>query len=213
MCFHELTEYTIRILTFGGSRLGCRTLVFFKGAGFDSMRNPLQRRYGEGDLHFITFSCFGRRPLLETAEARNCFVRELDEMRTQYAFRLVGYVVMPEHVHLLITEPGKSNPSKTLQVLKQRISRKLLPRRRGGDTSTDERHFWQRRFYDFNVCSGKKITEKLEYMQLNPVKRNLVVHPRDWPWSSWSRYANGERGLIAIDRWDEPVEWNLNPHP
>ena len=120
---------------------------------------------------------------------------------------------MPEHVHLILTEPEKGNPSKALQVLKQRVSRNLLPKRRSGDALSDERHFWLRRFYDFNVWSGKKITEKLEYMHLNPVKRGLVVHPKDWIWSSWSHYANREKGLIAIDRWDEPVEGNLNPHP
>lgn len=187
--------------------------MIFKGAGFDAMRNPLERRYGQGDLHFITFSCFGRRPLLGTVEARCYFVLELDRIRVQYAFHLIGYVVMPEHVHLLVTEPGKSDPSKALQVLKQRVSKKLLPKRRGADTSSDERHFWQRRFYDFNVWSGKKITEKLDYMHLNPVKRGLVLHPKDWPWSSWSHYANGEKGLIGIDRWNDPVDSNLNPHP
>jgi putative transposase len=46
--------------------------------------------------------------------------------------------------------------------------------------------FWQRRFYDFNVYSRKKLREKLEYMHANPVVRKLVTHPREWPWSSWS---------------------------
>ena len=154
-----------------------------QGCGFSSMRNPLQRRYGDGDLHFVTFSCFGWRPLLGTPDTRNCFVHVLAEVRTRRAFSLIGYVVMPEHVHLLITEPSRGDPSKPLQVLKQRASRNLLPKRRDGD-SCAEQHFWQRRFHDFNVWSGKKITEKLNYMHLNPVKRGLVVHPNDWPWSS-----------------------------
>ena len=176
------------------------------------MRNPLERRYGEGDLHFITFSCIHRRPLLGIAQARDCFVRVLAEVRDRYVFRLIGYVVMPEHVHLLMTEPVKGDPSKALQVLKQRVSGQLLDKIRGDDLAS-EPHFWQRRFYDFNVWSGKKITEKLNYMHLNPITRGLVVHPRDWPWSSWSHYANGENGLIAIDRWNESAPENQNPHP
>jgi putative transposase len=176
------------------------------------MRNSLQRRYGQGDLHFITFSCFRRRRLLGTSEARDCYVRILAEVRCRYAFRLIGYVVMPEHVHLLLTEPRIGDPSKVLQVLKQRVSRALLAKRKDSDTFTSQ-HFWQRRFYDFNVWSGKKIAEKLNYMHLNPVKRKLVAHPRDWPWSSWSHYANGGTGLIAVDRWDEPVDGIENPHP
>ena len=59
--------------------------------------------------------------------------------------------------------------------------------------------FWQPRFYDFNVWSEKKVREKLEYMHANPVTRKLVVHPKDWPWSSWSFYAKGDAGLVQID--------------
>ena len=176
------------------------------------MRNPLERRYGQGHLHFITFSCARRRPLLGTAEARNCFVRILDEVRVRYASRLIGYVVMPEHVHLLVNEPVECTPSTAVQVLKQRVAVALLPNG-GGCHQGAERHFWQRRFYDFNVYTGKKITEKLTYMHLNPVKRNLVVHLRDWPWSSWAHYANGETGLIAVDRWEEPRPRVETPHP
>ncbi|HUL35776.1 MAG TPA: transposase, partial [Candidatus Eisenbacteria bacterium] len=90
-----------------------------------SIRHPLKRFYGRRDLHFVTFSCYRRRPFLGTARARNRFVRILDEVRLRYAFALIGYVVMPEHVHLLIGEPGTGNPSKVLQVLKQRVSRAL----------------------------------------------------------------------------------------
>ena len=68
------------------------------------------------------------------------------------------------------------------------------------DGSTDEgAHFWQRRFYDFNVWSEKKLKEKLEYMHANPVQRKLVEHPKDWPWSSWANYAGSGERKIRID--------------
>ena len=69
------------------------------------MRNPLRRYYGSGDLHFISFSCQRRHPFLGTRRTRDRFVRTLDEVRGRHGFRLVGYVVMPEHVHLLVSEP------------------------------------------------------------------------------------------------------------
>ena len=59
--------------------------------------------------------------------------------------------------------------------------------------------FWQRRFFDFNVWSLKKRVEKLEYMHMNPVKRGLLTHPKDWPWSSFSFYSKMKLGLIRID--------------
>jgi len=114
------------------------------------------------------------------------------------------------HIHLLISEPAKGTPSTVMQVLKQRVSRRLrrkaskkvpsqqlrLPFRHAYDSLPQ---FWQPRFYDFNVWSQTKFVEKLQYMHLNPVKRKLVVHPRDWPWSSFSFYAKKESGLVRID--------------
>jgi putative transposase len=87
------------------------------------MPKNLKRYYGRGDLHFITFSCYRRLPLLRTIRARNLFVRALGAIRERYKFLLVGYVVMPDHVHLLISEPPKSTPSAMLKALKQRVSR------------------------------------------------------------------------------------------
>ena len=116
------------------------------------MRTPLRRFYGRGDLHFITFSCYRRRANLGTRRARDRFLRILDELRSRYGFRLFGYVVMPEHVHLLISEPERGTPSSVLQVLKQRVSRALRrkrPKRAAGRLSlrfiseeAEARAFW-----------------------------------------------------------------------
>ena len=89
------------------------------------MPKKLKRYYGCGEQHFVTFNCYRRLPLLATAYARNLFVKELDEVRHEYDFLLVGYVLMPNHVHLLISEPKKGSPSSALQMLKQRVSRKI----------------------------------------------------------------------------------------
>ena len=184
----------------------------FKGAGFSSMRNPLRRYYGLGDLHFVAFSCYRRRPFLGRGRARDRFVKILDEVRSRHKFRVLGYVVMPEHVHLLLSEPEQGSPSKVLQVLKQKVSRALRGRTKSSSDQLslplsaqglEAKHFWQRRFYDFNVWSEKKVCEKLNYMHRNPVDRKLVVHPKDWPWSSWSHYAKGEAGLLRIDNFEE----------
>ena len=176
--------------------------------GFFVTPKGLKRYFGRGDLHFLTFSCYQRLPLLGTARARNLFVQALRKIRERYRFLLVGYVVMPNHVHLLISESAKATPSMVLKVLKQRVSRDVrkqgrriasgqlrLPFRKGDGSLP---RFWQPRFYDFNVWSKRKLSEKLDYMHANPVTRKLVNHPKDWPWSSWSFYAKGA-GLLPID--------------
>src|SRR2546430_1138729 len=126
------------------------------------MPKGLKRYYGRGNLHFVTFSCYQRLPLLGTAYARNLFVEALAAIRARYDFLLVGYVVMPEHVHLLIGESPKGNPSVVLRVLKQRVSRDLRDKKNiavSEETDSGSRGdralpcFWQDRFYDFNVYS------------------------------------------------------------
>jgi putative transposase len=173
------------------------------------MPKGLKRYYGRGHLHFLTFSCYRRLPLLGTARTRNVFVRAMAAIRERYHFLLAGYVVMPEHVHLLISEGPKCTPSLVLKVLKQRVSRDLRKRKRRvpagqmrlgfKDGVAELPRFWQPRFYDFNVYSAKKIREKLEYMHANPVKRGLADKPGEWVWSSFGSYERGEGGLISID--------------
>ena len=75
-----------------------------------AIHNKVERRYGQRHLHFITCSCYRRRPLLATARKRDAFLRVLNEVRECYRFWLVGYVVMPEHIHLLISEPKMGTP-------------------------------------------------------------------------------------------------------
>src|SRR5205814_5611088 len=90
------------------------------------MPRRLHRYYGSGYLHFITSSCYQRRPLLNTPRRRTWFLEILEQVRRRYTFVVVGYVVMPEHFHLLISEPERGNPSTVMQVLKQNFARYLL---------------------------------------------------------------------------------------
>jgi putative transposase len=160
------------------------------------MPSGLHRSYGAEDLHFITVSCYQRRPLLGDPDRRDLFLKILEQTRIAYDFVVAGYVVMPEHVHLLIGEPEKGTVSTVMQVAKQRFARKVLaetPRIDGWE------HAWQTRFYDFNVWSAQKSVEKLRYMHRNPVKRRLVREPDQWLWSSFRSYAYGERGTVLIN--------------
>ena len=171
----------------------------------------LHRIYGAHHLHFITFSCYHRLPWLDSSRARDRFLSILEQTRERYRFVVVGYVVMPEHVHLLITEPEVGTPSTVIQVLKQRSAHALLPMRKRRDWRQRElfaeqprRSFWQARFYDFNVWTTKKKGEKLRYMHDNPVKRGLVASPEQWRWSSYRFYLLDEPGPVRINQgWGE----------
>jgi len=184
------------------------------------MPNALHRFYGAGELHFVTFSCYGRQLLLANPARRDLFLATLERVRRRYRLVVLGYVVMPEHVHLLVTEPQRETLSTAIQALKLGFVRSLygsgqnlVPRSRQTyevhwvphlspplrDMGRRPNHFWQPRFYDFNVWSEHKRIEKLRYIHRNPVKRGLVESPDQWPWSSFRWYCFGEPGPVRIN--------------
>jgi putative transposase len=152
------------------------------------MPRGLIRYHHTGHFHFVTFSCHRRQQFFHSAKGRGLFERSLEVMRLRYDFVVAGYVVMPEHVHLLVSEPKKAVLSKALQALKLSVS-----------VQSKQRPFWQVRYYDFNVYSPGKRSEKIDYMHRNPVRRGLVADPMDWLWSSYHHYATGERGTVEIE--------------
>jgi putative transposase len=167
----------------------------------------LKRYQQTRQLHFITFSCYHRAPLLGTEQARYSFVDALERVRQWYGFYVVGYVVMPEHVHLLMSEPERGTLALVLQMAKQIVSRKLRP-------ATRKEPFWQPRYYDFNVWSERKRVEKLRYLHRNPVKRGLVASPEGWIWSSFRHYVTAEEGVVEIEsQWTARKREQLGVYP
>ncbi len=125
------------------------------------MPRNLIRLQKSGQFHLITLSCHQRKPFLARAGGYAVFENEMETARQHYAFVIAFYVLMPEHVHLLISEPRLSSLSVALQVLKQETSTRLK--------HPEDTHFWLPRYYDFNVFSDAKWMEKLKYMHRNPV--------------------------------------------
>jgi putative transposase len=102
----------------------------------------LKRFYGKGHLHFITFSCYRRLPLLKTVRARDVFVKELGKVRDEMGFHLVGYVVMPEHVHLLMSEPEAGHAFDGVAEVEAACSAETAEARKGGGRGADAIAVW-----------------------------------------------------------------------
>ena len=151
----------------------------------------LKRFQQSRQLHFLTFSCFHRRPNFATPTSRTTFESSLERVRQDYGLWVYGYAVMPEHVHLLVSEPERDTVARAMQSLKQSVARRLALR------AADP--FWQPRYYDFNVWSEMKFVEKLRYIHRNPVKRGVVARPEDWAWSSFRHYLTGETSAMEIE--------------
>ncbi|MHB1957119.1 MAG: REP-associated tyrosine transposase [Sulfobacillus sp.] len=160
------------------------------------MPTRLQRFHRSGQTHFITFACWHRRSNFADPTTRPVFEAALERIRQDYLLCVYGYVVMPDHVHLLLSEPRRETLAVAIKSLKQGVSRRLI-----GDAP----HFWQKRYYDFNLRSQEQCREKLRYIHRNPVKKELCAWPEDWEWSSFRHYATGQEGIVEIES-----DWTAN---
>ena len=178
----------------------------------------LRRYYGQNHLHYLTTSTYRRARVFDSERFKRHFIATLTDLRAELGFRIIGYVLMPEHFHLLLWPTTSANPSQIMKKLKGRTARlilttlrenrenswrqKMLGRFTLPSTVHDEAQcrVWQRRFYDMNIWTEKKQLEKLNYMHNNPVQRRLVKEPGEWPWSSWRFYYLEDASVLAMDR-------------
>ena len=185
------------------------------------MPSRLRRHDEWGHVHFVTLSCFRRLPFLRHSGVRDALIKCMCEVRDTRGLRWLGYVVMPEHVHLLLLPQavGATAPvpiSAVLHDLKGaagrlgkaalrdvwREHRTLgLPSLDRWAVSDGPKPFWKPRGCDLNVVRDGMIIEKLAYMHANPVRRGLVSRPDEWRWSSYRYYECGDPEPMAMD-WD-----------
>lgn len=167
------------------------------------MPRGLYRFHHSGSAHFITFTCYHRYAHLQDPVVRDLFVQALDRSRRLYGMLVYGFVVMPEHVHLLVSEPERGTVAQAMQSLKicsAKRGKQVLQGYRPSGRASAEGSFWQKRYYDRNVL-GKEFIEKLRYIHRNPVKRKLAERAEDWKWSSFRHYARGEDCGVQIECW------------
>jgi putative transposase len=169
---------------------------------------PTRRIYdSERHAHFLTFTCYKRRRLLDADQAKKIVLGVLNWQLAKQHGRCPGFVVMPDHVHAVVWFPADDQISHFVKQWKQRSSfeikrllrTKLLAYARSIDLGDP---VWQARFHDFNVYSHEKLQEKLTYMHLNPVKAGLVARAVDWRWSS-ARYYEQHRSVGVPIGWLE----------
>jgi putative transposase len=180
---------------------------------------PVSHRYfAPGHLQFITTSTYRRVPVFLNPAYCQLFVDALRAVRSKIGFLLIGWVLMPDHFHVLVQPGLDQSTSNIVKEVKQRSafailealrdqsdvasSRALLRSLRLPATVHSRAHnrLWQRRFVPFNVFTEKKRLQKLDYMHANPVMRRLVSSPAEWVWSSWRFYYLEDRSVLEMDK-------------
>jgi len=173
-----------------------------------------------GHAHELTFGCYRGFPFL--AKERTCewLAEAISNARVQTGLRLWSYVFMPNHVHLIVHFGREAyRIEDALKAIKQPVARKALAylrqnlpewiprltRKRGRKTET---HFWQRGGgYDRNITEPVTLEKMIEYIHMNPVRKELVVRPEDWTWSSAGWFLDSSNNVLEPDR--IPPEWTI----
>jgi len=171
------------------------------------------------DVHSLTFSTFGRQPFFPGAHAAGWFLETLAAARKRCPFHLFAYVIMPEHVHVVVQPlPGVAMRT-VLWHLKRPMTTRVLAWVRArrpdalalmGDVQPTGKvayRFWQRGGgYDRNLRSASDVHEKIGYIHDNPVRRGLTERAEDWPHSSAADWILGKPGPV-------PIDWGQLPEP
>jgi len=167
-----------------------------------------------GHIHYLTFSCYHHLWLFKSPSLYRAFLHNLDHVRTAEKCKLYGYMVMPNHVHLLIYPPEEISISSLLWTIKRPFGLLALDylKQRQPELYTKLRvvkggriihRFWQAGGgYDRNIFRDDSFRQKLDYMHQNPVRKQLVKSPEAWTWSSAGFYLTRKAGVIKVD-WPE----------
>ena len=177
----------------------------------ESHRKRCQRYNFAGNAHELTFSCFRNRAFLKSERTCTCLVDAIVAAKAKDAFDVWAYVFMPEHIHILICPRRETySIAEILHAIKQPVSRRALIYLRKNRPevlkwlATGQQcspyHFWQAGGgYDRNMSSVPAIQKAAQYIHANPVRRGLVLHPSDWPYSSAKDWETGVSSHIPID--------------
>ena len=155
--------------------------------------------------HFVTFSCYRRRRLLDDDRAKRVVLGLLNSQLASRKASCVGFLVMPDHVHAIVWFPTAGELSVFVQQWKRLSSHRIARSARRkfvhyAEKIGDDEPFWQAKYYAFNLYSEEKVREKLTYMHENPVRAGLAAQPCDWAFSSARYYEQGRSVGVPI-RW------------
>lgn len=179
----------------------------------EPVRRKIRKALDEpGHAHFLTYSCLRCWPLLSSDRIRHWVVEGMEETRRRLDVALWAYVIMPEHVHLLLFPESECPMRRVLAALKRGVSKRArsylietgqhdwLERLTIRHPSRTVFRFWQPGGgYDHNIWKQRTLREVVGYIHANPVRRGLVESPEDWYWSS-ARFWTGEKSVpIAMD--------------
>ncbi len=158
---------------------------------------------------FITFSCYHRYQLMLDDRLRLIFLSHLKSICKNYSIDIYGYVIMPEHIHLVLYPREEVSIGRVIGELKSKSAREILLLFRRDNSSLLSKltvdkitYFWQKRCYDHNCRTPETVIEKINYCHINPVTRGLVKEQMEWKWSSYRWYEGMDNIVLEIEGYE-----------
>jgi len=148
-------------------------------------------------VRFITFGCFRERPYLNQPGAKSILIRHINLARKKHGFKLLAYVFMPNHVHILIYPRKETHIGYLIREIKSKMARQFFSNQEKIPGST--RVFWKRRCFDRHCVNAAKIKNIIDYIHSNPIRKGLVRRLEDYKWSSYNWYRGRRNVPITID--------------
>ena len=170
-------------------------------------------------LYYITTNVYDRLALFTQPSTIIPIIDSLNYYRFKYRFLLTGYVIMPDHLHLLIWPQGDDKLADIMRDFKKFTAVRLIRQaqvesrsdwldafhKAGAETQRSQEKVWQDDYWDKLVYSPNVLRQKLNYLHRNPVRAGLVESPEEYPYSSYRSYVCGDESLIQIDK--EWISW------
>jgi putative transposase len=161
-----------------------------------------------GALHFVTGNFLERVPVFTDRACCNIFLQELHSLNQEWPSKLIAYVLMPDHFHL-ISNPRDGRIKEFVGALKSLSAKSIVSacKRFEFQTSADGHRVWQESFKALPLWSGWMIWQKINYIHANPLKAGLVKSAKDYPWSSFkSFYSQGDEPIPVDHEWAWPED-------
>ena len=151
-------------------------------------------------FHYITSVTFNRVPVFRSDRACEIFVGQLGEVREKFPYKLIGYVVMPDHFHL-ITNPRDGRIKEFVGALKSLSAKSIVrvSKQFRFSASADGHQIWQESFKAMPLWTGWMIWQKINYIHANPVKAGIVKSAKDYRWSSSRSFYSQSDPSLAVD--------------
>ncbi len=163
-----------------------------------------------GHAHFITLVVNKRMSVFLNSETARKAMQAVEFYQKNFSIKILGYVIMPDHIHLIVWPQDKKSLEEFVRDFKKYLAKEILEQLTlsektklllGKPQKRNHRfQIWQKDYYDFNIYNQDILSEKLNYIHYNPVRKGLVENPEDYPYSSYRSYLEKGEILLEVDR-------------